>query len=490
MILKKFKQYRVLGLAALLLMSMIAGTWAYWTQTQQALNEFQAGKYSTNLVEEFVPPDEWMPGEEVNKDVKVTNTGTVPVFASITISQEWLRRENVYDVDGKVILPAAGDAFPNTFDGTEGKEYAALIKWGKDVVLLSSGKTKEASLSLGIPTVNSVEDARGKWLLVSETPDSNGNFTFYYIGVVVSNSETPILLDGVEMNPEIQAIILAENTVWNKETKEWVTTTVQNPTHDYQNAHFTLGVKMNTVQATAEAMKEMFGSDTNSSQEVIAYLESISVLGKDVDYSRDNNVKEKKLYLSANNGVLTYTPATPGENWFMSHLNMMPGEIYEDILQIENQTNRNYTMFMQVVEKDGFTEGLPKELLELIHMKVYYGEELIYDGTALGKDYNGSIRNLQNVISLGKYASGVKSKIRVVLQLDKNTSLEYADLLTQIDWKFMVEEKTTNVTPVNPPKTGDTNNRVLYIAFMVFSGVALAGLILYDKRERKKRQSN
>ncbi|MDD4849235.1 MAG: BsaA family SipW-dependent biofilm matrix protein, partial [Gemmiger sp.] len=449
--LKNFKHYTVLGLVALLLVSMIAGTWAYWTQAIQAVNEFKVGKYSTNLVETFVPPTNWQPGQDVNKDVKVTNNGTVPVFASITISQEWVRRENVYDADGKIVLPAAGDTFGNTFAGTSGQEYAALLHWGKDVVLLAAGKTSAASLSLGLPTVNAASDAKGKWLLASETPNADGNFVFYFMGVMAPNTETPLLLDSVEMNPHIQATTLYETTVWNKTTKKWVTTRVENPTYDYQNARFTLGVTMHTVQATADAMKEMFASNTASTQAVISYLETISITGQSVDNSRDNNVGEKKVYLHNRTGVLQFTPATPGENWFMSHLNMMPGETYTDTLLVENMTDIRCKLYLQAIPRNGYTDGLPKDLLERIHMNVYYADALIYDGTALGKEYNGSGKNLQNVVTLGDYAAWKTGKIRVELTLDKNTPISYADLYTMIDWKFIIQgDDLPSDTPTSP----------------------------------------
>ncbi len=514
--LKKFHSKGILYLIALIVINMIVGSLAYWTQSEQAVNEFQTALYSTELVEEFTPPSDWKPGQNVNKDAKVTNQGTVPVFARITLSQEWIRRENVYDKNGQVIAPAKGENFSLTFDGNQGKEYAALIQWGENVVLLSSGKSSTESLNLGLNTVDSVEQAVGKWLLISETPDQNNNLTLYYIGVVQGGTETPLVLDSVTMNPNIQSVIVEEDTVWNKQESKWVTTTTTNPTHDYQNAHYTLGVKMETVQATKQAMKEMFGSDMNSTQTVINYLESVAVLGKGIDFSRDNQVKEKRLFLAENSGKLTYIPSAPNENWFMSHLNMIPGESYEDNLTIENQTDNDYTIYMQVVPKNGYTDGLPKELLELIHMNVYHDGQLIYNGTAWGKEYNGSINNLQNVISLGDFGAKRLSNIRVELTLSKDTPIEYGGLLTQIDWKWMVEEDITPTppddpsnpnpsTPPNPPsnpktptppksgpspKTGDIYNMNHYIIFMTVTGTALVGCIVcYVILKRKNRYS-
>lgn len=475
--LRKLKQYRALGLAALLIASMIAGTAAYLTQSQTAVNEFRTGKYSTKLVEKFTSPKDWQPGIETNKDVKVRNEGTVPVFASITLHQSWVRRANVYDADGKIVLPKKGDAFGNTFAGPDGEEYAALMLWGADVVLLSSDEPQ--SVRLGLPVVSSVKQAAGKWLLLSETPDDNGNLTFYYMGVLKGGKTTPLLLDGVKMNPEIQASTIFQSTKWDKAAQKWITTRIENPTWDYQNARFTLRVTMYTVQATSAAMKEMFDSDTTSAQGVISYLESIAITGSDTDTSRDDTAA-KKLYLDKKDGKLTYTPATPGGNWFMSHLNMLPGESYRDTLVIENQTSKTHKLYLQAIPKNG-QKTLAKELLELIHMTVYYEGKPIYVGTALGKEYPGSIQNLQNVVELGRFVKDAATTIDVELTLDKDTPLKYADMLTQIDWKFVTEEQPDNA---DSPKTGDTGV-MRYIAFMLISGVTVIILLISDHRRRK-----
>ena len=98
------------ALAVLLVLGIVGGTAAYNTQTKQAVNEFRTGEYATELVEEFIPPSDWQPGISVNKDVKVRNTGTVPVFASIKLHQSWVRQEDVTDIDGNVIPPNPASA--------------------------------------------------------------------------------------------------------------------------------------------------------------------------------------------------------------------------------------------------------------------------------------------------------------------------------------------------------------------------------------------
>ena len=181
-------------------------------------------------------------------------------------------------------------------------------------------------------------------------------------------------------------------------------------------------------------------------------------------------------------GTLSYTPSAPGDNWFMSHLNMMPGETYEDTLVIENQTGRRCKVYMQVVPK-AVQEKLPRELLEKISMKVYNEGTLIYNGTALGKDYNGSLQDLQKVVLLGEYGEKNVGKLRVVLTLDKDTPLKYADQLAQIDWKFIVEDASGEKNP----KSGDSMNMPLYGAAALVSGIGVCILLCGQKKRRASR---
>lgn len=479
---KRRKLYRVLALAVLLVLGIVGGTTAYNTQTKQAVNEFRTGEYATELVEEFIPPSDWRPGISVNKDVKVRNKGTVPVFASIKLHQSWVRQENVTDIDGNVIPPKKGERIPNTFQTPGGERYAALMQWGEKVVLLDAGKASGDVARLGLSTVATAKDAAGKWLLVRETPDSNGYLTFYYMGVLGKGKETPLLLDGVTMNPDIQASTLGTQTVWDKTAQQWITTATKNPTNDYQCSRFTLTATMDTVQATASAVKAMFGAESGVDQTVINYLKDLAASSSEADYSRDDRVTLKKLYLDEKDGTLSYTPSAPGDNWFMSHLNMMPGETYEDTLVIENQTGRRCKIYMQVVPK-AVQEKLPRELLEKISMKVYNEGTLIYNGTALGKDYNDSLQDLQKVVLLGEYGEKNVGKLRVVLTLDKDTPLKYADQLAQIDWKFIVEDASGEKNP----KTGDSMNMPLYGAAALVSGIGVCILLCGQKKRRASR---
>lgn len=97
-------------------------------------------------------------------------------------------------------------------------------------------------------------------------------------------------------------------------------------------------------------------------------------------------------------------------------------------------------------------------------MKVYYLDQLIYDGDVTGYHYSelSGKEDMQGLVPLGVYKHGRKEQIRVELVLDKNIGLDddgsyrFADVLTKIDWEFMVQEVTT--PPDRPDNPGDSDD--------------------------------
>lgn len=271
---KEILNKRNLFLCAFLCLFLVGGVFAYWTQELQAHNEFMTARYDTKIVENFVPPADWLPGQEINKDVSVQNEGTIPVFTKVSIHQEWIRTENVYDEEGNAIAPLKGEKIPLRFETEKGLSFAAVVKWGKDVVLLSTGKSKDMDLEL--PVVNQVKEAQGKWLLLTEEPDEKGNLYFYYIGNIRPDTETPRLVDAVTMHPDIEPEIKGEKT-WYDSMNRKMTEEIRNSTYGYENARYTMTVNAETVQATANAIKAVFGTD-KSAKDIIEYLAQNEVM--------------------------------------------------------------------------------------------------------------------------------------------------------------------------------------------------------------------
>ena len=348
----------IAGLAAMAAAATIGGTWAVWTQQLLAKNEYMTAKYSTFLQEDFESPKGWLPGEETRKAVWVKNESTIPIIAKITMNQNWVRREDVTALQ----IPAAGGApveqvvakkgeiLPSVFTGENGKEYAAVLNFNRDaVVVLSDSRAREPGLRLDIPEVSTLQETVGKWLLVSETPDETGNYTFYYMGMVQPGDSTPILLSSVRMNPQLETTVTGSYTYFEKDDTvsggyKKVTVDTVNSKYGYDSSTFTLSVNMQTVQATKGAVETIFQS-SRITDYIAGYIAGSGV------YEADS---VKTLYFEENNGIMSYTPYRTSDgkveegNWFMSFTNMVPGGVYKDKLLIENNSYKTYSLFMRI----------------------------------------------------------------------------------------------------------------------------------------------
>ena len=320
----------IAGLAAIGAVTMIGGTWAAWSQQLLAKNEYMTAKYSTLLQEEFEQPGGWEPGEEEKKAVWVQNDSTIPVIAKITMNQEWFRREDVKawvsneegeyeyatvsngtlvrDEEGEII--EKGDPLNLIFDGDNGREYAAVLNLNPEaVVVLAENRAEEPGLQLpGIRTVDSLDEAKGKWLLVSEKPDEVGNYTFYYMGVVDPGKSTPLLLESVRMNPQLEATVTHNHTYYEKDDTveggyKKVTVSTVNSEKGYDSSTYILRVNMQTVQATKGAVDQILSKDK--------YTEYIAGYIANTDGGYEST-SVKRLYFEEHRGIMSYEPYHPG----------------------------------------------------------------------------------------------------------------------------------------------------------------------------------
>lgn len=452
-------KHAVLGLAALLSVAAIGGTWASWTQELKAGNEFMTGSYNTSLDETFESPTNWKPGERTEKAVQVTNKGTVDAMAKVVINQSW------------------EPSFPLTFQAQNGDtEYAAIPEFNKNnVVLLASGDADGAvdANRWGLQAVTKAEEAKGKWLLLNEIPEGdNGSFTLYYMGIIEAGKSSPQLLDSVSMNSRITSGIVdkeyePEADGEGNYTGKIVLKATSNDSQGtgYENGTYTMTINATTVQATQAAVQQVLGQGAEDA-------ETLDYLVKNIAEEGVFEAKEPKtLKFAETDGTMTYVPYRDGDgqveegNWFMSFTNMVPGGIYRDRLNIENASNKTWKLYMKALPRE--QSALQDELLEKISMKVWYtnpsGEEkLLYTGNSLGStlltqgDTAGGTEG-ERAVYLGGYESGRKGSIRVELQLDPTLTLiedpsitpeagerslvnKYAGVLSKIDWQFMVTE--------------------------------------------------
>ena len=85
---KSKRRRRVLRASCILAALIIAGSsFAWFTSKDEVTNRLSANAdYDVKIVESFAPPENWLPGQEINKDVYAVNTGNVEAFVEESVS--------------------------------------------------------------------------------------------------------------------------------------------------------------------------------------------------------------------------------------------------------------------------------------------------------------------------------------------------------------------------------------------------------------------
>lgn len=267
----------ILALVSLLAVTAIGGTYAYFSQDLYAVNQFQTGKYDTDITEEFIPPSDWQPGVTVDKKVQIKNSGNVDVAAVVKLTESCVRREDITiteyyaESDGtmgkqEVLLDAPGskegDRLSTIFTpgnpagGDMEPEEVAIKNFGAEgnvVMFDSSLTTKEDYESY----------YKDKWVCLRKevTTDEEPKVTsavyyFLYAGLIKGGQTTAPLLESVTMNPKLESTVTNTKLVADVDAngKNRYTFTATSSEYGYDSVHYKLSVKGKTVQATTAAI--------------------------------------------------------------------------------------------------------------------------------------------------------------------------------------------------------------------------------------------
>lgn len=273
---KPDKKY-ILALGALLAVTAIGGTFAYFSQDLSASNEFLTGKYDTEITEEFIPPADWQPGTEITKKVVITNKGNVDVVAVAKLTEECIRKEDIiipsYETgaDGKLeekseVVASKGEKLPTIFapkdiDGNLlPKEEVGLKQFGTEVVEYDSGRQPE--------------EYEGKWVYLktdSAEEPAGPIYYFLYVGVIGGNETSPSILESVTMNPRLESTVTGTKLVADvgPDGENVYTFTSTRSEYGYDSVNYKLNIKAKTVQATKSAVDAVLGTETELPTELV-----------------------------------------------------------------------------------------------------------------------------------------------------------------------------------------------------------------------------
>ena len=92
------RKKHIAALAGIAAVFAVGGSLAYFNQDLEAVNVLKAGKFDTEIVEEFRPEEgkDWKPGTTVNKDFAVKNSGDVPMVVRVSFQETWEKDDRAY----------------------------------------------------------------------------------------------------------------------------------------------------------------------------------------------------------------------------------------------------------------------------------------------------------------------------------------------------------------------------------------------------------
>jgi alternate signal-mediated exported protein len=180
------KSLPAIALVAVLLITVIGGTFAYFSQTDTADNYISVKDYNSNLEENFdPPPDGLTPEIEVAKEVGVRNTGEIPMIVRITYTEFWDGAPNA----GLVLAdPDGSDMYNGDADNS-----SLVRKWA------GTGATG--------------------WLY-------GGDGYYYYMDVLAPGDVTDLFITAIELkDAAVVNTTLYSVTIWDDSAAAFVTTT-------------------------------------------------------------------------------------------------------------------------------------------------------------------------------------------------------------------------------------------------------------------------
>lgn len=87
---RKDNRKKLLVVGVISLFTILGGTLAYFTTSSNITNVFNTAKYQTQIVEDFVSPDHWTPGTTTDKEIKITNNGSIDMALRASFTEKWV----------------------------------------------------------------------------------------------------------------------------------------------------------------------------------------------------------------------------------------------------------------------------------------------------------------------------------------------------------------------------------------------------------------
>lgn len=243
------KNKKLAGIVGLTAVTLIGGSLAYFNQTMSVENPFSTDKFSSELVETFTPEDgkDWQPGATVNKDIEVANTGDYDVIVRVKFDETWTRGGNQYVDNQEMDVTLTGQT--DKGDGKTDDDTSVVMKnlvdgWTNNWVYhngyyyYKTNLAKKTSTGTFLDSVKLLDDTdMGKYVVKK-----------YY--QTAGSDEWKVCPDGVAF---------PEGAVKTKSE-----TVLDDALAGYAGSDYKLTITAQTVQASSEAVKAVFGDSVIS----------------------------------------------------------------------------------------------------------------------------------------------------------------------------------------------------------------------------------
>ena len=167
---------------------------------------------------------------------------------------------------------------------------------------------------------------------------------------------------------------------------------------------------------------------------------------------------------------------------FLKHLEMLPGEEYNDTLEIENNTKEDYKLFLKFIDKNESNQA--SELLDNLEMKIYLDDNLIYEGNSKGLIYQDGDYILDDVITIGNMKPKSEHILKVITKLSDNYTNKDNNELSYLNWVFFAQYGNKgDIKPIDKnPKTNDNLYTYIFISIISLLSIIL-GIVMKKKLE-------
>lgn len=200
------------------------------------------------------------------------------------------------------------------------------------------------------------------------------------------------------------------------------------------------------------------------------------------------SVSRNSLNFYEKDSNLYYRTNKFGSDLFLYKENIRPGNSVSGVLDINNETSHEYSVYLKSVPVQRSPEV--ENFLENMSIVVKNNGKIVNKGNMLEELEGVSTDNLSNNIYLGKYDAGDSTSLSVTAHLSPDYVPPEKAISTYVDWKFyasfgddeLIEIKKDDGEEVK--EAPDKVLNLLYFSLLIL--IAFLGIIVEIKKKKDK----